>query len=150
MSHTWQNQQTDGAPSQDSDQPGHPPRLIRVFAVRMKKPWVLSYPLKAHRRLWSDWTDVQADLSLRWAHTHFVGFVMMRPKFQAPLRQLNLQQKLPWQLEPQVQCRKTVWVISSTFQYSLRVFVPESFSVLFCLAQIVFRPIAASASTSDH
>ena len=26
-------------------------RLIRVFAVRMKKPWVLSYPLSAQRRL---------------------------------------------------------------------------------------------------
>ena len=22
--------------------------------------------------LWSDWADAQADLSLRWAHTHFV------------------------------------------------------------------------------
>ena len=29
-------------PSEDSDQPGHPPSLIRVFAVRMKKAWVLS------------------------------------------------------------------------------------------------------------
>ena len=28
------------APSEDSDQPGHPPSLIRVFAVRMKKAWV--------------------------------------------------------------------------------------------------------------
>ena len=27
-------------PSEDSDKPGHP--QIRVFAVRMKKPWVLS------------------------------------------------------------------------------------------------------------
>ena len=32
------------APSEDSDQPGHPPSLIRVFAVRMKKAWVLTYP----------------------------------------------------------------------------------------------------------
>ena len=56
------------APSEDSDQPGHPPSLIRVFAVRMKKTWVLSYPLSAQRRLWSDWADAQADLSLRWAH----------------------------------------------------------------------------------
>ena len=30
---TWQNQQNDSAPSEDSDQPGHPPSLIRVFAV---------------------------------------------------------------------------------------------------------------------
>ena len=47
-----------------------------VFAVRIKKVGVLSYPLSAQRRLWSDWADAQADLSLRWAHTHFVGFVM--------------------------------------------------------------------------
>ena len=56
------------APSEDSDQPRHPPSLIRVFAVCMKKAWVLSYPLSAQRRLWSDWANVQADLSLRWAH----------------------------------------------------------------------------------
>ena len=75
---TWQNQQNECAPSEDSDQPGHPPSLIRVFNVRMKKPRVLSYSLSAQRRLWSDWADAQADLSLLWAHTHFVGFVMSR------------------------------------------------------------------------
>ena len=73
---TWQNQQNDSAPSEDSDQPGHPPSLIRVVPVRMKKAWVLSYPLSAQRRLWSDWADVQADMSLGWVHTHFVGFIM--------------------------------------------------------------------------
>ena len=26
----------------------------------------------------SDWADAQADLSLRWAHNHFVGFVMLQ------------------------------------------------------------------------
>ena len=57
---------------------GHLPSLIRIFAVCMKKPWVLSYPLSARQRLWSDWVDAQADLSLRWAHTHFVGFVTRR------------------------------------------------------------------------
>ena len=73
---TWQNQQSDCAPSEDSDQPWHPPSLIGVFAVRMKKAWVLSYPFSAQRRLWSDWADAQADLSLRCAHSHFVGFAM--------------------------------------------------------------------------
>ena len=53
----WQNQQNGCAPSEDSDQPGHPPSLIRVFAVRMKKHWVLSYILSAQRRLWSDWAE---------------------------------------------------------------------------------------------
>ena len=50
----------------------------------MKKAWVLSYPLSAQRRLWSDWVDAQADLSLRWAHCHFVflscrGSIMFNP-----------------------------------------------------------------------
>ena len=59
-------------PRKDSVQPGHPPSLIRVFAVRMKKAWVLSYPLSAQQRIRSDWADAQADLSLCWAHSHFV------------------------------------------------------------------------------
>ena len=41
-------------PSEDSDQPGHPPSLIRASAVRMKKAWLPSYTLSARRRLWSD------------------------------------------------------------------------------------------------
>ena len=43
------------------------PNLIRVFAVRMKKPWTLSYPLSASED--SDQTG------RTW---HFVGFVMRR------------------------------------------------------------------------
>ena len=43
------------APSEDSDQPEHPPSPIRVFADRMKKALVLSYSLSAQQRLWSDW-----------------------------------------------------------------------------------------------
>ena len=58
---TWQNQETECAPSEDSDQPGHPLSLIRVFAVHMKKACVLSYPLSAQRRLWTDRADAQAD-----------------------------------------------------------------------------------------
>ena len=44
---SWRNQQSACAPSEDSDQPGHPPNLIRVFVVRMKKAWILRYPLSA-------------------------------------------------------------------------------------------------------
>ena len=62
------------APSEDSDQPGHPPSLIRVFAVRMKKHWALYYLLSAQRRLWSDWPDTEADPSLRWAYISFCLF----------------------------------------------------------------------------
>ena len=48
-------------------QPVHPLSLIRVFAVRMS----------AQRRLLNDWADGQSDLSLRMAHSHFFGFVMI-------------------------------------------------------------------------
>ena len=62
------------APSEDSDQPGYLPSMIRVFAVRMKKHWVFSLPLNALRRLWSDLADAQADLSLPWAQRPFCWF----------------------------------------------------------------------------
>ena len=39
------------APSKDSDQPGHLPSPIRVFAVLLWKHWTLRYPLNAQRRL---------------------------------------------------------------------------------------------------
>ena len=60
--------------SKDSEQPGHPLSLIRVFAVRETKSWILRYPLSAQRRLWSDWADAQADMSLQWAHMPFCWF----------------------------------------------------------------------------
>ena len=42
--------------------------------------WVPKDPsfLHADSEDWSDWADAQADLSLRWAHNHTVGFVMRR------------------------------------------------------------------------
>ena len=73
---SWQNQQNDCAPSEDSDQSGHPPSLIRVFAVRedsdqsgirpvwsevsLSAQWIAkdtSFISCGQRRLWSDWVD---------------------------------------------------------------------------------------------
>ena len=51
-----------------------------VFAVRSVGSLGPKLSSCGQRRLWSDWADAQADLSLRWAHTHFVGFVMSRLK----------------------------------------------------------------------
>ena len=42
----------------------------------MKEAWGLSYLLSAQWRLWLDWANAKADPSLRWVHSHFVGFVM--------------------------------------------------------------------------
>ena len=79
---TWQNQQSDCAPSEDSDQPGHWQSLIRVFAVRSMGSWGPKLSSCGQRRFWSDWVDAEADLSLRWAHPYFVGFVMPRLNYQ--------------------------------------------------------------------
>ena len=37
--------------------------------------------LHADSEYWSDWANAQADLSLRWAHTHFIHFVMSQIMF---------------------------------------------------------------------
>ena len=44
--------------------------------------WVAKDPsfLHADSEDWWDWADAKADLSLRWAHTHFVGFDMLQLK----------------------------------------------------------------------
>ena len=60
-----------------TDQPEHLPSLIRVFTVCMKKPRVLSYPLSAQRRLWSDWADAQPDRAFAGCKACFVRFVML-------------------------------------------------------------------------
>ena len=77
------------APSEDSDQPGNLPSLIRVFAVSMKKAWDLSYPLSALRSLCSDWADAEADLSLRWAHMPFCWFCHAAARFTPQEGQRN-------------------------------------------------------------
>ena len=51
---SWQNQQSGTCAQRrlrSAWAPGHPPSLIRGFAVRNKKACVLSYPLSAQRRL---------------------------------------------------------------------------------------------------
>ena len=63
---TWQNQKSDCAPSEVSDQPGHPPSQIRVFAVRMTKAWVLSYPLSAQPMPRLTWVFAGRKLILSW------------------------------------------------------------------------------------
>ena len=66
--------------SVSSVEPGHPPSLIRVFAVHQ---WVAKEPSFLHvdSEDWSDWVDAQADLRF-WVRTgrtnHFVGFVMVQ------------------------------------------------------------------------
>ena len=51
------------APSEDSDQPRHPPSLMRIFSVHMKVVSVLSYPYSAQRRL------IRLDGCLGWSES---------------------------------------------------------------------------------
>ena len=65
------------ASSKDSDQPAHPPSLIRVFAVCfMGSKWP-NASVSGQWRLWSDWADAQADSSLPWAHMSFCLFCLV-------------------------------------------------------------------------
>ena len=61
----------------------HPPKtqislgiclVWSVFAVCVKKHWILSYPKSTQQRLWLDWVDSQADQSLCCAHKSFCWF----------------------------------------------------------------------------
>ena len=83
------------APSKDSDQTGHSPSLIRVFAVRMKKAWVLSY--------------AQADLSLRFAHMPFCWFSHALAQIALPV---SPQEHMVWRMrETSIMfCRKWVFI----------------------------------------
>ena len=66
------------APKQDSDQPGHPSSLIRVFAVCV---WVAYAPNFLHAG--SEYSDQNERMS-RFAGRkgHFIGFVMLGLKSQ--------------------------------------------------------------------
>ena len=59
------------APSEDSDQPGHLPSVIRVFAVCSMGSQGPKVPSSGQLELWLDWADAQADLSLSWVHRSF-------------------------------------------------------------------------------
>ena len=54
-----------------TDQPGHPPNLIRDLAVCSMDSWGSNVSSCRQQRLWSDCAGAQADLSLRWAHRSF-------------------------------------------------------------------------------
>ena len=61
-------------PSEDSDQHGHSPSLIRVCAVRLKQNWVLRYYIERTAKTLIRLGDAQAGLSLRWAQRSFCWF----------------------------------------------------------------------------
>ena len=84
------------APIEDSDQPGHPPSLIRVFAVRMKKPWSLSTHW-AH----SENSDQTRRMSrLIWVFAgrtgHCVGFVVWWLKYGEGCDETMRMRRLAW------------------------------------------------------
>ena len=58
-------------PARTQPQPGHPPSLISLRSTLNGYSWRPNVSSCGQRRLWSDWADAQADLSLRWAHLPF-------------------------------------------------------------------------------
>ena len=79
----------------------------------------------ANNKDWSDWVDAQADLSLRWAHTRFAGFVASR-LISLYNPHTNIQQ-------------------NSSFYYARHLF--RSFSFTF-LCRIIWAPSSEFVSSS--
>ena len=72
---TWQNQQNECVQSEDSDQPGHLPSLIQVFALRSVGSLKPKHSPCRHK---TDRTvDTSADLSLLVIHSHIVDFLKL-------------------------------------------------------------------------
>ena len=62
------------------------PGLIRVFAIRLKKLRIPGCPQSGLRRLWSDWTVLQSDPSLRRVHMHSCRKCCAPAQILPPLR----------------------------------------------------------------
>ena len=98
---TWQNQQNECAPSEDSDQRGHPPSLIRIFAVRMMNlgslatDWAHSEDSdqtgRMPRLIW-----VFAGRTLTLLVLSCRGSYISRPRCGAIILQLQLYSWSPW------------------------------------------------------
>ena len=64
---SWQNQQNDCAPSKDSDQPGHPPSLIRVFSVHSMGSYGCMQTVKTLTQGYRNF-EIQIGPLDRWGH----------------------------------------------------------------------------------
>ena len=72
--YTWQNQQKDLCAQQRLRSAWAFAQSDQRLCCTHEKSVALSYPVSAQWRLWWDWVDAQADLSLRWAHRSFCWF----------------------------------------------------------------------------
>ena len=73
-------------PSKDSDQPGHPPS--QSLRCLHEESLGAELPIEGTAK-----TLAQSDLSLRWAHSHFVGFVVTRSKL-ADLKRVTFNKEI--------------------------------------------------------
>ena len=65
-------------------------------------------PHKVQSEDWSDWADAQADLSLRWVHRSFVGFVMLWLIYQIGLEAHERSEKY-WSCKNQLRTVRTLF-----------------------------------------
>ena len=125
---TWQNQQSDCVHNEDSDQPGHSPSLIRVFAVRMKKPWALSYPLSAQGKLirlggCPGWFESLLGASSFCWFCHVAGHMIKVPwnywTILSVFRSILVSKHTPWKTQrnqPELGLQTTKWCIAINFR----------------------------------
>ena len=80
-----------------------------VFAVCSMGCQGLNASSCGHRRLWSDWADAQTDLSLCWAHSHFVGFVVRRLNYDELVLNKTRMEPLCHTCEPLLLDMREIW-----------------------------------------
>ena len=110
------------APSEDSDQPGHPLGLIRVFTAHMKKLWVLSYPLSSQQRLNLRWVQRSVCWFCREAAQMF-SFLLQRQKH---CLNLNLNRSLHIQRNKQKTEQLQVSIFPNLLQVKMVFYQPKS------------------------
>ena len=80
--------------SKDSDQPVHPPSLIRVFTNPMSLLEPLGYPKSNKQKPSLDWVDVQADLNPCWSYRSYCRYCYWLAHFSSTA--LNWSYDIVW------------------------------------------------------
>ena len=84
-------------PAKNSDQPGHSPSRIGIFAVRGLGSWGPTFSSCGQRILWSDRADAQADLCLRWTDMPFCWLCHEVPQmYLMPYKTVMIQDLVEW------------------------------------------------------
>ena len=97
-----------------------------VFAVHMKKAWILSYPLRTQPRLWSDWADAGHTSFCRFCHA--AAHLGMDHKPWVKGQWGNNVEIKTWAISPSLPC--PIWAWLTKLMTDAKVFLLYSIVIL--------------------